>query len=138
MREFTYYFGGSRIIPMQPFSGVAKWDGDKLTFWGHGQDIYPSREFLAGWLGIDKNNIRFINKWNGGTFGGFGVRTAPFWGQIAHIAKVTGRPVKAMLTKAEELYHILTSRRRSRSSRSASPRTARSMRCATNCTWSAA
>jgi xanthine dehydrogenase molybdenum-binding subunit len=107
VREFSYYFGGSRIVPMQPFSGVAKWDGDKLTFWGHGQDIYPSREFLAGWLGIDKNNIHFINKWNGGTFGGFGVRTAPFWGQVAHIAKVTGRPVKAVLTKAEELYHIL-------------------------------
>jgi xanthine dehydrogenase molybdenum-binding subunit len=107
VREFAYYFGGSRIVPMQPFSGVCKWDGDKLTFWGHGQDIYPSREFLAGWLGIDKSNIHFINKWNGGTFGGFGVRTAPFWGLVAHISKVTGRPVKAMLTKAEELYHIL-------------------------------
>jgi xanthine dehydrogenase molybdenum-binding subunit len=107
VREFSYYFGGSRIVPMQPFSGVASWEGDKLTFWGHGQDIYPSREFLAGWLGIDKNNIHFINKWNGGTFGGFGVRTAPFWGLVAHISQVTGRPVKAMLTKAEELYHIL-------------------------------
>ena len=107
VREFTYYFGGSRIVPMQPFSGVAMWEGDKLTFWGHGQDIYPSREYLAGWLGIDKDNIHFINKWNGGTFGGFGVRTAPFWGLVAHMAKVTGRPVKAMLTKSEELYHIL-------------------------------
>ena len=107
VREYTYYFGGGRIVPMQPFSGVAKWDGDKLTFWGHGQDIYPSREFLAGWLGIDKNDIHFINKWNGGTFGGFGVRTAPLWGHVAHIAKITGRPVKAVLTKAEELYHIM-------------------------------
>ena len=35
------------------------------------------------------------------------MRTAPFWGLVAHISKVTGRPVKAMLTKAEELYHIL-------------------------------
>jgi CO/xanthine dehydrogenase Mo-binding subunit len=107
VREYSYYFGGSRIVPMQPFSGVAQWEGDKLTFWGHGQDIYPSREYLAGWLGIDKNDIHFINKWNGGTFGGFGVRTAPFWGLVAHVAKVTGRPVKAVLTKAEELYHIL-------------------------------
>ncbi len=107
VREFTYYFGGGRIVPMQPFSGVAAWEGDKLTFWGHGQDIYPSRDYLAGLLGIDKSNVHFINKWNGGTFGGFGVRTAPFWGQVAHIAKVTGRPVKAVLTKAEELYHIM-------------------------------
>jgi CO/xanthine dehydrogenase Mo-binding subunit len=39
VREFTYYFGGGRVVPMQPFSGVAAWEGDKLTFWGHGQDI---------------------------------------------------------------------------------------------------
>jgi CO/xanthine dehydrogenase Mo-binding subunit len=106
VREFTYYFGGGRIVPMQPFSGVAVWEGDKLTFWGHGQDIYPSREYLASLLGIDKGNVHYINKWNGGTFGGFGVRNTPFWGHVAHLAKVTGRPVKAMLTKAEELYHI--------------------------------
>jgi xanthine dehydrogenase molybdenum-binding subunit len=106
VREFTYYFGGGRIVPMQPFSGVAAWEGDKLTFWGHGQDIYPSREFLANWLGIDKSNVRFIDKWNGGTFGGVGVRYAPFFGLIAHIAKVTNRPVKAVLTKAEELYSV--------------------------------
>jgi CO/xanthine dehydrogenase Mo-binding subunit len=107
VREFTYYFGGGRVVPMQPFSGVAAWEGDKLTFWGHGQDIYPARALLARWLGIDKDSIRFINKWNGGTFGGFGVRShAPFWGLVAHVAKVTGRPVKAVLTKAEELYSV--------------------------------
>jgi len=106
VREFSYYFGGGRVVPMQPYSGVAMWEGDKLTFWGHGQDIYPSREFLARWLGIDKNDIRFINKWNGGTFGGVGVRYSPFWGLVAHMARVTGRPVKAVLTKEEELCSV--------------------------------
>jgi CO/xanthine dehydrogenase Mo-binding subunit len=107
VREFTYYFGGGRVVPMQPFSGVAAWEGDKLTFWGHGQDIYPARRFLAGWLGIDQNNIRYINKWNGGSFGGFGLgNISAFWGHIGHIARVTGRPVKALLTKSEELYHV--------------------------------
>src|SRR5262249_40621899 len=80
VKEFSYYFGGGRVVPMQPYSGVAKWDGDQLTFWGHGQDIYPSREYLARWLGIDKNNIRFIDKWNGGTFGGVCVRDFPILG----------------------------------------------------------
>jgi CO/xanthine dehydrogenase Mo-binding subunit len=107
VREFTYYFGGGRVVPMQPISGVASWEGDKLTFWGHGQDIYPSRGFLANWLGIDKDNIRYINKWNGGSFGGMGVRPlAAFWGLVAHIARVTGRPVKAILTNSEGLYHV--------------------------------
>jgi CO/xanthine dehydrogenase Mo-binding subunit len=107
VREFTYYFGGGRVVPMQPISGVASWEGDKLTFWGHGQDIYPSRGYLALWLGIDKDNIRYINKWNGGSFGGMGVRPlAAFWGLVAHISKVTGRPVKTILTNSEGLYHV--------------------------------
>ena len=92
---------------MQPISGVAHWQGDKLTFWGHGQDIYPSRAYLAQWLGIDRSNIRYIDKWNGGSFGGMGVRPlAAFWGLIAHIAKLTGRPVKTILTNSEGLYHV--------------------------------
>ena len=107
VREFTYYFGGGRVVPMQPISGVAHWQGDKLTFWGHGQDIYPSRAYLAQWLGIDRSNIRYIDKWNGGSFGGMGVRPlAAFWGLIAHIAKLTGRPVKTVLTNSEGLYHV--------------------------------
>jgi CO/xanthine dehydrogenase Mo-binding subunit len=107
VREFTYYFGGGRVVPMQPCSAVAAWDGDKLTFWGHGQDIFPSRQYLASWLGIPKENIRFINKWNGGTFGGFGFRPGlTFWGLVANVAKGAGRPVKMMLTKAEELYSV--------------------------------
>jgi xanthine dehydrogenase molybdenum-binding subunit len=107
VREFTYYFGGGRVVPMQPISGVAAWEGDKLTFWGHGQDIYPSRGFLARWLGVEPDNIHYIDKWNGGSFGGMGVRPlAAFWGLIAHIARVTGRPVKATLTNSEGLYHV--------------------------------
>ena len=107
VREFSYYFGGGRVVPMQPISGVASWEGDKLTFWGHGQDVYPSRRFLAHWLGIDESHIRYIDKWNGGSFGGMGVRPlAAFWGLIAHMARVTGRPVKALLTYSEGLYHV--------------------------------
>ena len=37
---------GSASVPMQPSGSVAKWDGDKLTFWGMGQGIYPVRARL--------------------------------------------------------------------------------------------
>jgi CO/xanthine dehydrogenase Mo-binding subunit len=108
VKEFTYYYGGGRVIPMQPFSGVAAWEGDKLTFWGHGQDIYPSRKLLANWLGVPEDNIRYIDKYNGCSFGGFGLRAnLTFWGHVAHIAKVTGRPLKTVLTKAEELVAVV-------------------------------
>jgi hypothetical protein len=42
---------------MQPFSEVAAWHGDRLTFWGHGQDTYPARRFLgrlSGFVWIDE------------------------------------------------------------------------------------
>ena len=39
---------------MQPSGSVAKWDGDKLTFWGMGQGIYPVREVLADALNMDR------------------------------------------------------------------------------------
>jgi CO/xanthine dehydrogenase Mo-binding subunit len=102
VKEFTYSFAGAVAVPLQPCGSVAKWDGDKLTFWGMSQGIYPSRDAVARGLGIDASNVRFINKWNGGTFGG--ARTAERlnpW--VAHIARVTGRPVKLMLPKDQEL-----------------------------------
>ena len=53
IKEFTYRFAGGVSVPMQPSGSVAKWDGDKLTFWGMGQGIYPVRAVLAAALGID-------------------------------------------------------------------------------------
>ena len=91
---------------MQPSGSVAKWDGDKLTFWGMGQGIYPVRAALAAALGIDVSKIRFINKWNGCTFGAARMAAERFYPLIAHLAKVTGRPVKVMLPKDQELAQL--------------------------------
>ena len=103
VKEFSYIFSGATAVPIQPASCVAKWNGDKLTFWGHGQGIYPFRASLAAGLGIEADKIRFINKWNGCTLGAgqnWSLRFNPY---IAHIAKVTGRPVRIMLLKDQEL-----------------------------------
>lgn len=110
VKEFTYRFEGARIAPIQQQSCVAKWEGDELTFWGMGQGIYPNRTALARWVGIPERKIRYINKYNGCTFGGTGISGSgsgfPYWGHIAYLAKVTGRPVKALLTKEEEIVHV--------------------------------
>ena len=92
---------------MQPSGSVAKWDGDQLTFWGMGQGIYPPRAGLADALGIDPSKIRFINKWNGSTFGSGRLAAERFYPLIAHLAKVTGRPVKVMLPKDQELAQLV-------------------------------
>ena len=106
IKEFTYYYAGGVVAPLQPCGSVAKWDGDKVTVWGHGQGIYPPRAIIARGLGIDPKNVRFINKWNGGTFGGVRQASEKFYPWVAYIAKMTGRPVKLTLTKDQELAHM--------------------------------
>jgi CO/xanthine dehydrogenase Mo-binding subunit/aerobic-type carbon monoxide dehydrogenase small subunit (CoxS/CutS family) len=106
IREFTYRFSGAVSVPMQPSGSVAKWDGDRLTFWGMGQGIYPVRAALASSLGIEPSEIRFINKWNGCTFGAARLAAERFYPLIAHLAKVTARPVKIMLPKDQELAQL--------------------------------
>lgn len=105
VKEFTYSYAGGVVLPMQPCSCVAKWDGDRLTFWAHGQGIYPERETLARGLGIDAERIRFIDKWNGGTFGA-AQRFQVFYPWVAHIAKAAKRPVKMVLAKDQELAYL--------------------------------
>jgi CO/xanthine dehydrogenase Mo-binding subunit/aerobic-type carbon monoxide dehydrogenase small subunit (CoxS/CutS family) len=107
VKEFEYHFAGAVSVPMQPSGSVAKWDGDRLTLWGMGQGIYPVRNALAASLGMDPSKIRFVNKWNGSTFGSGRLAAERFYPLIAHLAKVTGRPVKVMLPKDQELSLLL-------------------------------
>ena len=106
IREFTYRFTGGVSVPMQPAGSVARWDGDRLTLWGFGQGIYPSRARLAATLGVDASKVRFIDKYNGCTFGAAGGAAEKFYPLMAHLAKVTGRPVKIMLPKDQELAQL--------------------------------
>jgi putative selenate reductase molybdopterin-binding subunit len=107
VKEFTYHFAGAVSFPIQPSGSVAKWDGDKLTLWGMGQGIYPPRANLANALGIDPSKVRFINKWNGSTFGSGRLAAERFYPLVAHLSKVTGRPVKVMLPKDQELAQLV-------------------------------
>jgi CO/xanthine dehydrogenase Mo-binding subunit len=106
VKEFTYYYGGAKVVPLQPCGSIAKWDGDKLTLYGMSQGIYPQRAALARRLGIDVSKVRYINKWNGGTFGGSRQGSEKFYPWVAHIAKMAGRPVKLTMPKDQELAHM--------------------------------
>ncbi|MGE5327346.1 MAG: molybdopterin-dependent oxidoreductase, partial [Deltaproteobacteria bacterium] len=106
VKEFTYHFMGGVSVPMQPSGSVAKWDGDRLTVYGMGQGIYPVRATLAAALGIDASKVRIINKWNGSTFGAARMAAERFYPMMAHLAKITSRPVKIMLPKDQELAQL--------------------------------
>jgi xanthine dehydrogenase YagR molybdenum-binding subunit len=106
VKEFSYYFAGASPVPIQPCGCVAKWDGDQLTVWGMSQGIYPMRNTIARALRIGEARVRFIDKYNGCTFGGARSGSEKFYPFIAHIAKMAGKPVKLMLPKDQELAHL--------------------------------
>ena len=106
VKEFTYSYAGAIPFPLQPLGGIAKWDGDKLTVWGMGQGVHPQRANVAKRLGIPVENVRYINKWNGGTFGGALSAGDKLFPWIAHIAKMSGRPTKLILQKDQELAQL--------------------------------
>jgi CO/xanthine dehydrogenase Mo-binding subunit len=106
VKEFSYTFGGAIPVPMQPSGCVANWEGDKVTVWGMSQAISPDQVNIARALGIPKENVRYIDKWNGGTFGGARAANEKFFPWIAHLSKMTGRPVKLMMLKDQELAHM--------------------------------
>ena len=55
---------------------------------------------------MDPSKIRFINKCNGSTFGAARLAAERFYPFIAQLAKMTGRPVKVMLPKDQELAQL--------------------------------
>ena len=106
VKEFSYSYAGAIPFPLQPLGGIAKWDGDKVTVWGMGQGVHPQRANIAKRLGIPVENVRYINKWNGGTFGGALSAGDKLYPWIAHIAKMSGRPTKLILQKDQELAQL--------------------------------
>jgi CO/xanthine dehydrogenase Mo-binding subunit len=84
---------------VEPGCMVARWNGDELEFWYHGQDItmdMPSM-ILPGYKG-DKSKpakLKIHTPYNGGTFGGNSVGLAAHLIRYAAIAAgITHRPAK--------------------------------------------
>ena len=74
---------------------------------GHGQGIYPQKTGIARELGIPLEKVRYIDKWNGGTFGGAIARRRKFYPWIAHISRGPSAPSRSCCTKDQELAHAV-------------------------------
>ena len=87
--------------PMEMHATIAVWQGDDhLTLYDATQGIFNVRERLAAVFGLDKKNVRVIDKFVGG---GFGSKGSP-WSHVAlaaMAAKVVGRPVKLVVTRQQ-------------------------------------
>ena len=102
--EATYHAPVQTHVCLETHGHVAEWENEQsLTVWASTQGVFGVRNDLAGSFNLPANQVRVITEHMGGGFGskfGPGVegRTA------ADLARITGRPVKLMLTrKAEHL-----------------------------------
>jgi xanthine dehydrogenase YagR molybdenum-binding subunit len=96
----TYTTPTENHNPMEMHATTAAWDGPRLTVHDATQYISGVRAALAAALGINQDDLRVLSPFMGGGFGSKGT-TWPHVHLAAMAAKVVGRPVKLMLTRAQ-------------------------------------
>jgi CO/xanthine dehydrogenase Mo-binding subunit len=87
---------------LEPHAVLAEWDhSGNLTLWASTQGSFNTRSEVADVLGIDENRIKVIPVECGGGFGGkIRALCEPI---TALLARATGRPVRYVMTRREEL-----------------------------------
>ena len=96
----TYTTTANTNNPIGLFATVAAWDGDALTVHDTTQHPHGVRDTLAVAFGVDPAGVRVLVPFVGGAFGA-GLRAWPHVILAALAARVTRRPVKLVLTRAQ-------------------------------------
>jgi 4-hydroxybenzoyl-CoA reductase subunit alpha len=109
VREDTFLLQAVSHAYMEPCATLAQADGQgRVTLWTSTQAPAIVQALLASVLGLRESDVRVIKPFVGGGFGGK-MELRPFDVCAAFLARLTGRPVKFVLTRGEEL---ATGRRR--------------------------
>jgi xanthine dehydrogenase YagR molybdenum-binding subunit len=103
--EHTYVIPRENHNPIEMHATIAAWDGGRLTLWDKTQWVHNTADEIAAIFSIPEENIRVISPFVGGAFGS-GLRTWPHVTLAALGARVTGRPVKVMLSRREMYYAV--------------------------------
>jgi len=87
---------------LEPHAVLAEWDTTgRLTLWASTQGSFNTRSEVADVLGIEENRIKVVPVECGGGFGGkIRALCEPI---TALLARATGRPVRYVMTRREEL-----------------------------------
>ncbi len=98
--EEVFRTAAAAHAPMEPHAAVAEWEDGRLTLWSGTQTPFNTRADLAGLFSMPEEDIRVIAPPMGGSFGAKTfVRLEAL---VACLARKAGRPVKAVLDRAEE------------------------------------
>jgi len=100
--EHTYRIPMVHQGYLEPHAVLAEWDrSGNLTLWASTQGSFNTRSEVADVLGIEENRIKVIPVECGGGFGGkIRALCEPI---TALLSRVTGRPVRYVMTRREEL-----------------------------------
>ena len=100
--EHTFRVPGRHQGYLEPHAGLVAIDPDgRLQVWACTKDIFRTRRMLAGAIGVEPARIRVHPVNVGGEFGGKGdARDLPI---AFFLARESARPVKIVMTYAEEL-----------------------------------
>jgi CO/xanthine dehydrogenase Mo-binding subunit len=102
--EEVFRTAAAAHAPMEPHAAVAEWEDGRLILWTGTQTPFNTRADLAGLFAIDEEDIRVIAPPMGGSFGAKTfVRLEAL---VACLARKAGRPVKAVLDRAEEFVTV--------------------------------
>ena len=96
----TYTTPAQTNNPLGLFATIAAWDGDLLTVHDSTQGPAFARTALAVAFGLPETAVRVLAPFVGGAFGA-GLRTWPHVVLAALAARVAGRPVKLVLSRAQ-------------------------------------
>src|SRR5262249_26852095 len=96
----TYATPAPTNNPLGLFATTAYWDGDLLTVHDTTQGPVFARRALAATFGLPETAVRVLAPFVGGAFGA-GLRTWPHVVLAALAARMVGRPVKLVLSRAQ-------------------------------------
>ncbi|HPS79961.1 MAG TPA: molybdopterin-dependent oxidoreductase, partial [Thermoanaerobaculaceae bacterium] len=100
--ESTFHKGYVAHAPIEPHTAVAEVRDGKVTVWASTQTPFPTRDRIAGELGLPEDAVRVITPYVGGGFGGKSAgRQAS---EAARLARITGKLVQVRFSRAEELF----------------------------------
>jgi xanthine dehydrogenase YagR molybdenum-binding subunit len=96
----TYTTSPQGHAAMEPHSAVAVWESGRLTIYSGNQAMASQASDVAGALGIEPADVRAVNPFVGGAFGGkFFTYSQAFLASVA--ARVLDRPVKVVFSREQ-------------------------------------
>ncbi|HUU38866.1 MAG TPA: molybdopterin cofactor-binding domain-containing protein [Candidatus Desulfaltia sp.] len=101
--EKTYLDGYVAHAPIETHTALAKIEGSRITIWASTQSPFGVKDEVASTLGFEAKDVHVITPFVGGGFGGKGSNRQAL--EAAKLAKMAGRPVLLVWTRAEEFFY---------------------------------